>query len=58
MLLHIANVFRRSTWVSLAVAAALLACVSPAQARVKKIVVDKKVSPAFDAVSFGAAGQY
>ncbi|PYR25137.1 MAG: hypothetical protein DMF92_21115, partial [Acidobacteria bacterium] len=37
---------------------ALLACVSPAQARVKKIVVDKKVSPAFDGASFGAAGQY
>jgi Alpha/beta hydrolase domain len=30
----------------------------PAAAHVKKIVIDKKVSPAFDGVSFGPAGQY
>ena len=31
---------------------------APAQADVKKIVVDKKVSPAFDGKFFGSAGQY
>src|SRR5207249_4073562 len=31
---------------------------SPADAHVKKIVIDKKVSPAFNGQSFGAAGQY
>jgi hypothetical protein len=30
----------------------------PAHASVKKIVVEKKVSPAFEGASFGAAGQY
>src|SRR5256884_2983875 len=32
--------------------------VSPADAHVKKIVIDKKVSPAFNGQSFGPAGQY
>src|SRR5215475_1800601 len=42
-----------------AIAAAILAGLAdPAAARVKKIVIDKKVSPAFDGASFGAAGQY
>src|SRR3989449_4305747 len=31
---------------------------SPADAHVKKIVIDKKVSPAFNGQSFGPAGQY
>ena len=31
---------------------------SPADAQVKKIVIDKKVSPAFNGQSFGPAGQY
>ena len=44
-------------WLSLAVAACV-ACAQPAQASVKKIVVDKKVSPAFNGQSFGDAGQY
>ena len=57
-MLHAAKVFGRLSCVSVVVAIALLAWVSPAQARVKKIVVDKKVSPAFDGASFGAAGQY
>jgi len=40
-------------------AASLLAIVaSGAQARVTKIVVENKVSPAFDGASFGTAGQY
>src|SRR5947199_7504254 len=32
--------------------------VSPADAHVRKIIVDKKVSPAFNGQSFGPAGQY
>src|SRR5450631_756669 len=40
-------------------AAGLVAIVaSGAQARVTRIVVENKVSPAFDGASFGAAGQY
>src|SRR5262245_59523202 len=40
-------------------AASLLAILaSGAQARVTKIVVDNKVSPAFDGASFGTAGPY
>jgi len=55
-MLHAAKIFGR---VSCVVATgALLVWASPAQARVKKIVVDKKTSPAFDGASFGAAGQY
>src|SRR5437762_11446920 len=38
--------------------AALLTCASAPQARVTKITIDKKVSPAFDGASFGAVGQY
>jgi alpha/beta hydrolase family protein len=38
--------------------AVLLAWTSPARAEVRKIVVDRKVSPAFDGQSFGSAGQY
>ena len=38
--------------------AATLALPSVSDARVKKIVVEKKVSPAFDGATFGAAGQY
>lgn len=56
--MHIARVFRRSARIAAVVAALLLAWGLPAQARVKKIVVDKKVSPAFDAASFGTTGQY
>jgi hypothetical protein len=48
--------FRRSA--CLVVTAAALTCAPPAQAEVKKIVVERKVSPAFDGASFGAAGQY
>src|SRR6188474_2799956 len=36
----------------------LLACASAAHAEVKRIVIDKKSSPAFDGRSFGSAGQY
>ena len=37
---------------------ALLAWTSAAHAEVKRIVIDRKVSPAFDGKSFGSAGQY
>jgi hypothetical protein len=40
------------------VAGFLVGVADPASARVKRIVVDTKVSPAFDGASFGAAGQY
>ena len=46
-----------SAWLPLACAASLLAW-APAEAAVKKIVVDKKVSPAFDGASYGTAGKY
>jgi hypothetical protein len=42
----------------LTVGLVLLVCASSAQAEVKRIVIDRKVSPAFDGKSFGAAGQY
>src|SRR5258705_7312858 len=38
--------------------AALLAAATAVQAEVKKIVIEKKVSPAFDGATFGTAGQY
>jgi hypothetical protein len=43
------------------VAASLVALVTlaqPAQAEVKRIVIDRKVSPAFDGRTFGGVGQY
>jgi len=36
----------------------VLALAATAQARVTRIAVEKKISPAFDGASFGAAGQY
>src|SRR5687768_8348216 len=47
----------RFAWVVFAVFAIALFA-APAQAEVKRIVIDKKVSPAFDGRSFGSAGQY
>jgi hypothetical protein len=47
----------RSAWVA-SLVFVLLAWTSGVQAEVKRIVIDKKVSPAFDGKSFGAAGQY
>ena len=58
MLHHFARSFCRSPRVSLAVVVTLLALAPLANARVKKIIVDKKVSPAFNGRSFGDAGQY
>jgi hypothetical protein len=37
---------------------AIAALVSTAQARVTRIVIDTKVSPAFEGATFGSAGQY
>jgi hypothetical protein len=45
-------------YLSFGLIVALLALPSTADARVKKIVVEKKVSPAFDGATFGTAGQY
>jgi len=46
----------------LAIAAAMLTCSAPLQARITKILIDEKVSPAFckgtACTSFGDAGQY
>ena len=55
---HIATRLGQSVWFCVACAVALLTGASPAQARVKKIVIDKRVSPAFEAMSTGAAGPY
>jgi hypothetical protein len=43
---------------ALATAAVLALVATPVQARVTKIVIDGRVSPAFDGASFGNAGQY
>ena len=51
------DVFRKLMLVALA-GALLLAWTPPTQARVTRIVVDTKVSPAFGGASFGTAGQY
>ena len=45
-------------YVSFGLIVALLALPSAADARVKKIVIEKKVSPAFDGATFGPSGQY
>jgi hypothetical protein len=51
---------RASYWFPWTIAAlvALAALAQPAQAEVKRIVIDKKVSPAFEGRTFGSAGQY
>src|ERR1044072_8718822 len=45
-------------YVSFSLIVALLALPSTVDAHVKKIVVEKKVSPAFDGATFGPSGQY
>ncbi len=45
-------------YISFGLLVALLALPSVADARVKKIVIEKKVSPAFDGATFGPSGQY
>ena len=48
---------RRFAWVG-GLVAALIAWAPSVRAEVKKIVIDTRVSPAFDGRSFGSAGQY
>lgn len=55
--MRIAHLSRGSLWISLAVVGAILSSTS-LEAHVRKIVVDKKVSPAFDGATFGSAGRY
>ncbi|OFW50370.1 MAG: hypothetical protein A3G77_07865 [Acidobacteria bacterium RIFCSPLOWO2_12_FULL_68_19] len=47
----------RFPWIAAALVA-LVTAARPAEAEVKRIVIDKKVSPAFDGRTFGSAGQY
>ena len=53
---------RKSLTTALAVAMGILVCAAPLQARITKIVIDEKISPAFckgaTCASFGDAGQY
>ncbi|MBI2188928.1 MAG: hypothetical protein HYU37_17655 [Acidobacteria bacterium] len=51
------HVSYRFPWAAAALVA-LVAAAQPAQAEIKRIVIDKKVSPAFDGRTFGSAGQY
>jgi len=56
---HSPSMFRRtSLWLKAALVVALFQITLPANAHVTKIVIDQKVSPAFDGKSFGDAGQY
>jgi len=58
------ELIRKSVGTGFAVAAGILVCSAPLQARITKIVVDETVSPAFckgasaACASFGDAGQY
>src|SRR5882757_9159846 len=54
---NLPGLFRRSALAGVTLAAAL-AWAPPTEARVTRIVVDTKVSPAFGGASFGTAGQY
>src|SRR6266705_6578690 len=54
---NLPELFRKSALAGVALAAAL-AWAPPTEARVTRIVVDTKVSPAFGGASFGTAGQY
>jgi hypothetical protein len=51
------NLFRKSVLLGIT-ALALLAWAPPTQARVTRIIIVTKTSPAFGGQSFGAAGQY
>src|SRR6202022_515896 len=52
------ELFRRSALAGAAAIAVLLALAPKAEARVTKIIIDTKVSPAFGGASFGTAGRY
>lgn len=50
---------RSSAWRIMLTPAAFLATLAgPAQSRVTKIVIDTRLSPAFNGASFGSGGQY
>jgi hypothetical protein len=57
MSLRSPRILRASARIALAVAATFV-LTQPGEAHINKIVVEKKVSPAFDGASFGPAGQY
>jgi hypothetical protein len=57
MTLQKPDLFRRSALLGIT-ALALFAWAPPTQARVTRIIVDTKTSPAFGGQSFGTAGQY
>jgi hypothetical protein len=52
---RVTRALRRLPWLGVAVA---LVWAGPARAEVRKITIDRKVSPAFDGQSFSSAGQY
>ena len=52
------STIRRAAGLTLVLFAATLVLPSVSDAHVKKIVVEKKESPAFDGAAYGAAGQY
>src|SRR5438477_10176137 len=58
MLPPVPYVFHKPFLLGVLISAALLAWTPPTQARVTRIIVDMKVSPAFGGASFGTAGQY
>ena len=58
MVVTMPDVFRRPLLAGALASAALLAWMPPAEARVTKLVVDTKTSPAFAGASFGNSGQY
>jgi hypothetical protein len=58
MLPHVPDVFCKPFLLGLLASAALLAWTPPTHARVTRIIIDTKVSPAFAGASFGTAGQY
>ena len=57
MYLQRSGFFHASAWIAVALVASFV-LTQPAEARVRKIVIERKVSPAFDGASFGLAGQY
>ena len=58
MLPNLSELFRRSASVAVTVAAALMVWAPPTQARVTRIIIETKVSPAFNGQVFGDVGQY
>src|SRR5260370_33021217 len=58
MSLRSARIFSGTSMVVAFVTSFTLMWAPPAGAHIKKIVIDKKVSPAFNGASFGSAGQY